>query len=187
MRISPSRLLEIDVLAYLVLFTAVFLQNPLADYDYFWHLKTGEILVHNLALPAGDIFSFTMHGQPWVLHEWGYQIVLYFVHTLFGDSGIRLFSTALLFGALAISFAPARRLGIHPIVILLFLLLYIVPMVPYTQPRPQVITYICFAYFLKCLLDYKHYAERKLLYHLPLLMVMWVNFHGGYIIGLALM
>jgi tetratricopeptide (TPR) repeat protein len=54
-----------------------------------------------------------------------------------------------------------------------------------TQPRAEMFTTILFAAFL-ALLWRQHRGERVRLWLLPLLMVLWVNLHPGFVAGLAL-
>jgi hypothetical protein len=53
-------------------------------------------------------------------------------------------------------------------------------------PRPQIATYLLFAIYLRQLLLYRLYGEAKRLYWLAPLMLVWVNMHGGYLVGITL-
>jgi hypothetical protein len=55
------------------------------------------------------------------------------------------------------------------------------------SPRPQLITYIFFIIFIYVLLSYKYLNASRYLFTLPLIMVIWVNAHGGYMLGLMLL
>ena len=39
------------------------------DPDFWWHLRTGELIVTS-GLPSTDPFSWTAGGTAWVMHEW---------------------------------------------------------------------------------------------------------------------
>lgn len=60
----------------------------LSDPDLWWHLKTGMIIASERAIPSGDPFSFTRAGHPWVVQEWGSELILNAVNSLFGLRGI---------------------------------------------------------------------------------------------------
>ena len=47
------------------------------DPDVWWHLRTGQLILHDHAVPHTDPFSFTRFGQPWVNHEWLSDLLLY--------------------------------------------------------------------------------------------------------------
>src|SRR5262249_24962944 len=41
-----------------------------ADIDFWWHLRTGEIIAKSGAIPRTHPFSFTAEGRTWTAHEW---------------------------------------------------------------------------------------------------------------------
>ncbi|MGH8729594.1 MAG: hypothetical protein ACREV9_15875 [Burkholderiales bacterium] len=157
------------------------------DLDYFWHLKTGEYIVTHLALPRSDIFSYTNYGVPWVPHEWLFQAVLYLVHNAFGSSGVKLLTVLLASSALFIAYSTAKKVlnSTGPVILLTFVAF--IPIAAGMAPRPQLITYVFFAAFLHVIVDFKYHQNARRLWLLPMLMVFWVNFHGGYIVGLFLL
>jgi hypothetical protein len=166
-----------------VLLTAL----PLVDPDYFWHLKTGEYIVANAALPAGDIFSFTKEGQPWVLHEWLFEVLLYLVFAACGVAGVKILAAALAMSALALAFTAARRISGSVVAAWIPVAVGALAMGSGVAPRPQLLTYLCFACFLAALLGLKYAGATRPLFLLPLLMVVWVNGHAGYAVGIAML
>lgn len=173
-------------LAFIAFFLLLLLVLPLVDPDYFWHLKTGEYIVSQRALPAGDIFSSTRFGQAWVLHEWLFEVVLYAMFDWLGAPGVKLLTATLAMSALGIVFALARRLGQSPALAFILTVLALIPFSSGISARPQLVTYLLFAAYLYILLSYKYHRARLSLVALPLLMLVWVNAHGGYVIGIAL-
>ncbi|SFC26724.1 hypothetical protein SAMN05216344_112136 [Polaromonas sp. OV174] len=160
---------------------------PLTDPDYFWHLKAGEYIFTKHTLPIGDIFSFSRFGQPWVLHEWLFELVLYGMYALLGPLGVKLLTATLATSSLGITYAILRRARVSPILAFLMLLFAFIPFGGGISPRPQLVTYVFFAIFLYVLLSYKYFNTTKYLFTLPLLMVVWVNSHGGYVTGIVLL
>ena len=173
-------------LAFIAFFLLLLLVLPLVDPDYFWHLKTGEYIVSHRALPAGDIFSSTRFGQAWVLHEWLFEVVLYAMFEWLGAPGVKLLTVTLAMSALGIVFALARRLGQSPALAFILTVVALIPFSSGISARPQLVTYLLFAAYLYILLSYKYHQARLSLVALPLLMLIWVNAHGGYVIGIAL-
>src|SRR5262249_28959330 len=65
------------------------------DPDYWWHLKTGELILHNHAVPRTDPFSYTAAGKHWVAHEWLSEVIIYGVQSLLGYwADVVLFTSA---------------------------------------------------------------------------------------------
>ena len=85
------------VLALIVLsIVFVMARGRVADPDIWWHLHNAESLVHNRALPQYDSYSFTVHGYPWMDHEWLAELPFYLAWKLVGMSGIGALTVALL-------------------------------------------------------------------------------------------
>ena len=173
-------------LAFAALFVVLLLALPLTDPDYFWHLKAGEYIVTRRALPAGDIFSLTHAGQPWVLHEWLFEAVLFAAFAGWGTSGVVMLTALLVMATLGVTFALTRRLGQSHAAAFALVVCGGVVLAGGWTPRPHLVTYLLFSVFLSILAHHKYVGARRALLALPPLMVAWVNFHGGYVIGIAL-
>jgi hypothetical protein len=184
---TTLRFLDIPKLVFLILFFILLVFQLQADPDYYWHLVTGQYIFEQHALPHSDIFSYTRFGEPWTLHEWLFQVALYAIYNWLGPFGASLITAFLAILALYIVYLIARRLAHGPSVAIVISVAIFLVMTPYLSPRPQLVTYALFATFLSILLGYKYFQSIKPLYFLPLLMVIWVNAHGGYIIGIVLL
>ena len=112
--LSIIKLLDMRRLTFISIFLVLLATLQLTDSDYFWHLKAGEYIVTQGALPHGDVFSFTHLGQPWVLHEWLFEVVLYGMFAWLGPLGVKLLSATLATTALGITYALLRRLAASP-------------------------------------------------------------------------
>ena len=65
-------------LLVILLFLCVFSYNftiP-TDIDFWWHLKTGELIATTGVIPTTDPFSYTVPGRPWVAHEWLWELAV---------------------------------------------------------------------------------------------------------------
>jgi hypothetical protein len=186
MSITAAPLLTKTRLVFVALFVALALALPLMDPDYFWHLKAGEYLVTHRALPAGDVFSFTRAGQPWVLHEWLFEVMLFSTFAMWGAAGVKLLTALFVMATIGVSFVLTRRMAQSPVVAFVLVIVGGVVFASGWTPRPHLVTYLFFSVSLSILLHYKYDGARRALFVLPLLMVAWVNLHGGYVIGIAL-
>jgi hypothetical protein len=184
---AALQFLDIPKLVFLILFFILYLIMLQGDPDYYWHLMTGKYIFEQHALPHSDIFSYTQFGKPWVLHEWLFQVALYAVYEWLGPVGVNLATTLLGLLALYIVYNSARRLTGGSLIATFTAIVFFVFLVPTINPRPQLVTYVLFALFLSILLGYKYFHNNKHLYFMPLLMVVWVNAHGGYLIGIVLL
>src|SRR5580658_9987258 len=54
------------------------------DSDTGWHIRNGESILANRALPHTDPYSFSKSGQPWVSWEWGSDVLMGLTHRFGG-------------------------------------------------------------------------------------------------------
>src|SRR5258708_3582821 len=150
------------------------------DPDIWWHLKTGEWIMEHRAVPNTDPFSYTGAGQPLIAHEWLSDLVIYCLYRSTGAGGLivafALIHCAAFFllylrcddnrfvsGAITAwgALATATLLGV----------------------RPQMISLLLASLWL-LILERSERNHNLLWWTLPLL-VLWVNLHAGFALGLA--
>lgn len=164
------------------------------DTDTWWHLRTGQWIVENRAIPQVDVFSHTRAGEAWRIPGWLVQVPLYWLFENFGYAGLNLF-TALV---VALAFALVYPLcSGHPLLRAFVLVLAATVSSVYWSARPQIISFLLAAAFAFVLYRWRtnrpqfsnspitdshnHY----LLWLIPL-MAVWANSHGGFAIGFIL-
>src|SRR5919204_454913 len=86
-----------------VFFLCVFLRLTLSgdswllnDADTGFHIRAGEYILHNFAIPNHDIFSYISPPLPWVAHEWLSEVIMALVHRFSGLTGIVIFFSFLI-------------------------------------------------------------------------------------------
>lgn len=189
----PGSLVEPPALLLLFLFLLLLLFSNLSDPDYFWHLKSGELIAQTGALPEGDPFSYTMVGRPWVMHEWLFQLPLYLLHAWWGDWCVRVMTALLAIAPLIIIYrtmidlGSQQRMSSWPLLSALIVFFFAVPMAGFAVPRPQLFSFLFFALYLGLLLQLKYRKRSDRLWLLPAIMLCWVNMHAGFMIGIALL
>lgn len=181
--------------AALVLLIVVAAARPLVatlqDTDFFWHLQTGRWIWEHKALPQEFLFSVT---APETMNEiqrvtmtsyWAVQVLYHLLYS-FGDltaiSLLRAALLCLLIGSLVLR--CARR---DALVCLAAVLLGIILMRGYPLERPQIFSFIFFSLLLLVLDRVKSSppaaAALWAFAALPLLMIVWANSHGAFIVG----
>jgi len=152
------------------------------DPDAWWHLRTGQLIVQTHAVFHTDPYSFTRFGQPWVDHEWLSQVLIFCLYRLAGWGGLIVAFGAMIAAAFLIVFlrCPGR-----PYVAGVITLLGAFASAPSWGVRPQMLT-LLLASVLLLILE-RSYERPKLLWWTPALMLLWVNLHAGYALGIALM
>jgi hypothetical protein len=170
-------------LVYALAFFSLLAVQGLTDPDYFWHLRTGEYIITNGSLPSGDIFSWSALGQKWILHEWLFEVLLYGAFALGGSLAVKGMTAAIGLLAIAVVANTASRLTRNPAAAGIATCFGFVAFCSGIVPRPQLFTYLFLAIYAWKLLDFKYQRKLPELWLLPLVMIAWVNIHGGYVVG----
>ena len=76
----------------ILLFIGLFLMTlrPVTDPDFWWHLRTGQLIVQSHVIPHTDPYSFTNIGKPWIAQEWLSELYMYGLYRL-GSYGLLIF------------------------------------------------------------------------------------------------
>lgn len=151
--------------------------------DTWWHLATGRWIVQHHAVPHVDPFSYTFGGKPWIAHEYLSEVILYLTYVAAGLPGLVMVSA----GLLTLGFWLVYRRCTGPVVVNgAAVLLGAVSALPGISLRPQMFTFALGAVYLWILDRYQRERKPAALLWLPVLMLLWVQLHGGYILGLAI-
>ena len=158
----------------------------LGDADTGYHIRAGEFILDNRRIPDTDIFSFLTPPLPWTLHEWLAEVIMALMHRLAGITGVAILFSFLiaLSGYLIFTLLLKKRANL--IFSSIAVLLVTLSSASNWLARPHVFTYVILVVWYHLLNQYQ-YREQNQLYVLPLIMVVWVNLHGGFILGLILL
>ena len=84
---SALRLLDVTLLAAFLALTFLLGVFPLKDTDFWWHLRTGDLIRQTGAGPDGRLYTFTVAGHPWIDLHWLFQVALSWVYARGGVAG----------------------------------------------------------------------------------------------------
>ena len=179
---SPFAILAITVAGLFGILTTA---RGLVDSDYYWHVTAGQLVAERGVLTT-DPFSYTWGGQPWVMHEWLGELLMYW---LVGSVGVGVATFA--FGVISIS-GPLlvawtlRRIGVPMLALALATALVVYLYASYATIRPQAISWLFIGLLLSGMLVVR--PERRWLPWLAVpLFIVWANVHGLYVIGLGVL
>jgi hypothetical protein len=154
--------------------------------DFWWHLKVGEIIVNTRAIPRADAFSFTANGQLFILQNWLAEIIYYAVYRAGGLPLLVAFNASLLVAALLPVYRMCREATDHLRLSVVVAIMPAVLLLYFGSVRTQVFSFVFFSAYYWILSSFRK-RRRNLLWALPLMMVLWVNLHCSFVLGLALM
>ncbi len=152
--------------------------------DLFGGLAAGRDICHGL-LFAGDHWSFTAPGKIWVNQAWLSHLLLYVSYDQLGPFGPVCLKVALFGGCLAIVLFRCRSLGASTGVSLIALLAGILAVGPFVGLRQEnfgLFFFMLFSAFLTTRRFSRVFRDGGLL----VVMALWSNFHGSFMLGLAL-
>jgi hypothetical protein len=170
----------------LLLALFVLTTREITDPDFWWHLRTGQYIFETKTIPHADIYSHTYAGREWVAHEWLSELFIYAVYKLSGWAGLVITFTLIMTAAFGISFFYTRSQSVHPYVAGLAVLVGAITTAPTWGVRPQVISLLLTSVFVAVLGAYARGHIKLFIWCLPPLVLLWVNLHGAYALGLAL-
>jgi hypothetical protein len=189
---SAADLIFVALLAVLV-FTPLSVKL-LGDAGIGWHIRNGQQILTTHEIPRFDSFSSRL-WQPWFAWEWLYDVAVGQLESWCGLNGV-VWLTAVVIAAV---FAGTFRLTVARGTNLLFasgltLLAMSASMIHFLA-RPHVLSWLfALAWFwildvserngLQSGLQSKH---ARWLWALPLSMLLWVNVHGGFLLGFVLL
>jgi len=180
-------------LAGLILF-CVF-SREISDTDFWWQLKTGEYITQTHSLPDPDPFAYTTAGAGEaydgeaavrhfnLTHEWLAQVGIHLVYRAAGFGGVVAGRAALLvLVCFLVGLIAWRRCG-RFYRALAAALATAAALVPFAADRPYLVTFVLLAVTL-AILESRHSLW---LWSLPVVLLVWANSHGGFLLGWAAM
>jgi len=157
----------------------------LYDGDTGYHIRTGEEILKHWRVPAHDIFSAHLPPLKWTAHEWLSEIILAAVHKVSGLTGIVIFFALLLAATHWLLYFILTQKSANLTLVITTTFLATATSSSHWLARPHVFS-LLFTMVCYHLLDRFQYGNRATLHYLPILMIFWVNLHGGYFFGLVL-
>ena len=148
------------------------------DSDYFWHIKAGEYMFNNDILTK-DIFSWFMNGKYWMSHEWAFDYLIYLLKCLFGNSHLFIYPFVCIVGLLLILFFSNKDYYLKNIIFSLVWLVGFLIFCVFIQARPHMISFLFVALTIWFSYDLFKNENSKKIYLLPIVTLLWANFHGG--------
>jgi hypothetical protein len=151
-----------------------------ADPDLWGHVQFGRDIVSDRTIPRLDQYAFTSDRE-WINHEWLAECAMYIAFAVGRGPGLAVLKALVVFGMLALVWSALRRQQVDAATRDLLIALAVVGTFPQlNHVRPQIFSVLAFAALMWILTSGG--SARRLLF-IPLLFAVWVNFHGGWIVG----
>jgi tetratricopeptide (TPR) repeat protein len=153
--------------------------RTIGDFDFGWQIATGRYIAQHHQIPRLDVLSFTVPGAEWLYPPFA-ELIFYWLYLLGGYAALSLLLAIATVTTIAVML---RRGGLATAVAAMLA----VPSIVFREnPRAELFSTLLFAVYL--LLLWRYFREgRGRLWLFPLLMLLWVNLHPGFIAGLGLL
>jgi len=154
-----------------------------------WHIRNGQLMLQTHSITHVDPFSATMSGQPWYAWEWLYDALMAAIHQVFGLNGVVFYTAAIMAATFVLVFHLAMRRGSSLPIALFLLVLSMGSSAVHFLARPHVLSWLFTVIWFEVLDSAAIRVDRNSdnshrIFVLPVLMLLWVNLHGGFVLGL---
>lgn len=174
---------KVIIITLLLVSTLLFGLQAVKDTDFGWHYRCGEQLLREGRLCLTNEFSYYLPNYQAAYPSFLYDALLALTYDAAGFTGLAVLGAVLIALTSLLIFKTLK--GPLPLKIASLILI-----LNYSGPtlllgfRPQITTFFFFALTLY-LLD-RAEKNRRCLYSLPFLFLLWVNTHIGFVAGLIL-
>ena len=151
--------------------------------DIGFHLSTARWMIVNHAWPVSDLFSFTFTGHRYIDLQWLFQLTLYGANQIGGAAMMMTLKIIVTLAFWALLVFRARRMAGY-IPWSAALLLIVVGLGDYWEERPQLFSWLYGSLILLVLEEFSR-GNRRWLPALPAIMLLWVNTHQLFVLGLV--
>ena len=156
----------------------------LGHYDLGWHLAAGDLIRSRGNVPFQDPWSFTLGDKQWYNLSWLWDVIASVVFQYANFSGLILFVIAC--GAVIVGYLTSIGLSSGASAIAVFISVFSACLLyPTFATAPNI--YLAAspntATMLFSVIFYGECLKRTRCFLLPVVMVLWANLHGGFLLG----
>jgi hypothetical protein len=181
----------VDQIFVVLLVCTPFSVRLLYDAGTGWHIRTGQQILLTHAIPRTDPFSSTFTGRPWFAWEWLYDVIAGQLDRVAGLNGVSWFTEVIILVVFCWVLRALLARGTHMLLALILTVLAAGASMIHFLARPHVLSWLFTLTFFWILdsteRDAASSGHARRLWLLPVVMLVWVNVHGGFLLGLVLL
>lgn len=158
------------------------------DPDVPWHLEAGKDIIALGELPQSAEDSYTAEGYKWYNMAWLWGIIIASINAKYGLEYVFIFQTFMgLLVTLTATYFVWQRTRVNEQVIQVIAVAVALSLIDYLYARPQLLSYVLVVISHFILHQFIQGKYQRLTYILiPLIMVIWVNTHGAFIVAFSI-
>ena len=157
-----------------------------ADADLWGHITFGRDILATGQIIQADAYAFTS-DRPWINHEWLSEIAFAEAYALAGSTGLVILKVLVIAALFVLIWRHVKRSSTSiATTVTLLAIAYVGTFWRTHTVRPQLFSVLFFA-LLVITLTRADEGPRWRLLLVPPLMALWVNVHGGWIVGIGVL
>jgi hypothetical protein len=177
--------------AALLLVVALRFALPIEDGDLFWHMAYGSQMIERGTLRTDHtLYSWMPASNDTIYCAWTGELLFLGLEKACGIAGFFALRYAAALAVLAMLAWQARRMGLlaRPEAWLVLLVTLLASVVGATFPKPEMLSFVLWNGLVFCWFGVLWAVEERRnalpwIYAIPILMLVWVNTHGGFILA----
>jgi len=134
------------------------------------------------SIPRHDPFSLFSPPMPWPTHEWFSDVLMAAINKISGLTGVVIFFIFIISIAYSLLFKILRSNEGNIFVDILLIVLVLITSQMHWLARPHVFSLLLLIIWYYIVDSFQN-DRNNFLYLLPLVMLLWINLHGGFILG----
>ena len=152
-----------------------------------WHIRNGELMWSAHSITRTDPFSATMQGRVWYAWEYLFDLGVAGLHHWAGLNAVTFLAALVIATAFTFALRLSVRRGAFLLLTLPLLALALAASSIHFLARPHLISWLLVLIWFHILESDCSSITPRRLWLLPPLMTLWVNVHGGFVLGFALL
>jgi len=157
--------------------------TPIWNADIHWHLAGGQWMLRNFRILDHDIFTIDPESQ-WVNVHWLFQVIVAILHSA-GGFVMLSFAKAVLAGALVLTLVLGMRRRVPMPWLIVCAMGMLIVSAGRIRARPESFTLVFLMLTIVLLEGVRQGSPARRLWWLAPVMLVWVNMHGLFILGLG--
>jgi hypothetical protein len=154
--------------------------------DTLWHITVGNLILKTHTWPTHDIYSFTVHGSPWIAYEWLGEVIMALAWKAGNMQGLAVLMMALA-GLIILALFYLAYLGSRNTKSAFAACAVLLPLAAISWTlRPQLLGYLFLIVTLIVLRQFRQ-GSKKSIWILPLIFLLWTNTHGTFVLGFGVL
>jgi hypothetical protein len=175
----------IEDIIFIAILSMSFLFGPRMlsiDSDLGRHLTIGNYILQTRTIPINNILSYTKENESRPPYEWAAQTAFAATYNLLGLDGVILLCSLIIATTFAYLYTISAGLTKLPVISMSIIFLAAIASSIHWLPRPHIFTFL-FLTIWTSLLETARKTQVGSIYVLPFIMLLWANFHGGFVFG----